>query len=728
VSLRRVAPGEPLGAARGEAVVVVPVFGARELFERCLRSLAQRSPAGTTILVADDASPDPGIGELTRWAAEEVAGALTIAYARQGANAGFVRNMNDAFAATAPADVVIVNSDVVVPAGWLERLRAAAYSDALVATASTLTNHGTILSVPDRDRPSPALPGGLSLAEADRRIQAGSLRLRPRIPTGIGHCLYVRRSALELVGAFDEAFSPGYGEEVDFCQRCVQRGLSHVVADDLLVFHHGGGTFGTVGHRQAEHEEILRRRYPYYRAAVREAAVSEGIPLARSISAARIALDALSVTVDGASLGPHVTGTQLHTLELVGALARHGGARLRVRVPRSIGDAAREALDALGVERFFTDEDDVGAPSDVVHRPFQVVTPLDLTLLRRLGRRVVLTQQDLIAYRNPGYFADHAEWDGYRRLTRQALAAADRVAFFSEYAASDAAAEDLVDRARARVVHIGVDHALLRRAPVSRAPAVPADLGARPFLLCLGTDFLHKNRPFALEVLRVLREDHGYGGRLVLAGPHAASGTSSADEAAWAAAHPAHAGDVVDLGAVPEEEKAWLYERADLVLYPTVAEGFGLVPFEAADAGVATLWAAHSSLAEVLPPDAAGIVAWDAAATAAGAAALIAEPPARAALVERVREAGRRFTWDATAAAMLEVYREAAAAPERLLPEPAETLPDLALSLVGPGGWVPPEIQQALLAVSTRPALRRPVFGALRGGYEALYRARRLGR
>ena len=26
--------------------------------------------------------------------------------------------------------------------------------------------------------------------------------------------MYVRRSAIELVGAFDEAFSPGYGEEV----------------------------------------------------------------------------------------------------------------------------------------------------------------------------------------------------------------------------------------------------------------------------------------------------------------------------------------------------------------------------------------------------------------------------------------------------------------------------------------------------------------------------------
>ena len=42
------------------------------------------------------------------------------------------------------------------------------------------------------------------------------------------------------------------------------------------------------------------------------------------------------------------------------------------------------------------------------------------------------------------------------------------------------------------------------------------------------------------------------------------------------------------------------------MLYPTVQEGFGLVPFEAARAGVPCLFAAQTSLAEVLPREAAG--------------------------------------------------------------------------------------------------------------------------
>src|ERR1041385_6290033 len=123
--------------------------------------------------------------------------------------------------AAAPADVVVLNSDCVVAEGWLQGLRRAAYSDALVATASALTNHGTILSVPERNRPQPGIPQDQTLAHTAGAVRSFSLRFYPHLPTAIGHCMYIRRQALDLVGQFDLAFSPGYGEEVDFSQRCV---------------------------------------------------------------------------------------------------------------------------------------------------------------------------------------------------------------------------------------------------------------------------------------------------------------------------------------------------------------------------------------------------------------------------------------------------------------------------------------------------------------------------
>ena len=89
----------------------------------------------------------------------------------------------------------------------------------------------------------------------------------PTLPAAIGHCMYVRRSALELVGDFDEAFSPGYEEEVDFSQRCIRHGLSHVLADDVFVLHHGSGLVQRARRpRRAPRRRttsMITARYPY---------------------------------------------------------------------------------------------------------------------------------------------------------------------------------------------------------------------------------------------------------------------------------------------------------------------------------------------------------------------------------------------------------------------------------------------------------------------------------
>ena len=105
-------------------------------------------------------------------------------------------------------------------------------------------------------------------------------------------------------------------------------------------------------------------------------------------------------------------------------------------VPDGLDAATRAALeDPAGNVLVATS--DAAAPSaraDVVHRPHQIGTPADLAVLAGLADRLVVTHQDLISFHNPGYFPFGAAWEGYRDLTRRALAAADRVLFFSAHA------------------------------------------------------------------------------------------------------------------------------------------------------------------------------------------------------------------------------------------------------------------------------------------------------
>jgi glycosyltransferase involved in cell wall biosynthesis len=310
---------------------------------------------------------------------------------------------------------------------------------------------------------------------------------------------------------------------------------------------------------------------------------------------------------------------------------------------------------------------------------------------------------------------------------------ADGVVFISAHARDEALAEDLVDPGRTAIIHNGVDHSVAQMAGTQVRPGGTARLPEdAETILCLGTDFRHKNRMFALRLIAELRERHDWAGYLVLAGPHVTLGSSAPEEAALMATHPGLAAGVIELGAVTEAEKAWLFERSRLVVYPTVHEGFGLLPFEAADHDRPCLWAPATSLAEVLPPKAGEIVPWDVRLSAERAMSLLRDEAARRRNIEAVHEAAAGLTWDRAARELLRVYRETCDAPaapasaiERRHGIMQGLLSEDAMRLVGPDGALAPELERPLLALATHPQISAPMFGAVKLGYRAGYAWRR---
>jgi GT2 family glycosyltransferase len=757
-TVRELVAPERLALDRGQAAVCVPVHGAYDLFVQCIRAILVHTPTDVPILVADDGSPDPAVRAFLDEAGQAYP-RHQLVYTREPECRGFVATANHVFELLAPADVVLVNSDCVVTERWLEGLRAAAYSDTRVATASALTNSGTILSVPHRNRPSP-LPQDWQIDDAAAAVRAASLGLHPEIPTAIAHCVYVRRSAIDAVGDFDEAFSPGYEEEVDFSQRCVRMGFSHVAADDVFVLHYGGGSFSGAGASaiRTEHHRIIEARYPYYDGWVAEVADDRRIPLARTVRAAARAMRGMSVTVDGRILTEFITGTQVHTLELITALHRLDRVKLRVITPPDLGEYARRVFANLGGIELVDEADlDAAERTDVVHRPYQVSGPDDLALLERAGDRLVITHQDLIAFNIPAYFRSLGEWRTYRRLTRTALALADQVVFFSEHARGEAVAAELVDQARAHVALLGTDHQLTDLRPEPSAPRGSERIGdERPFLLCLGTDFMHKNRPFALRLLAALRERHEWNGMLVFAGAHVTAGSSAGQEAAFLAANPTLSDHVVDLVAVDEAGKEWLLRRAAGVVYPTVYEGFGLVPFEASQANLPCFFAPGTSLKELFPEHLGRLVPWNADESADRVIEVLGDERVRQELVGGIAAVGARLSWSHTASHLLDVYQRAVSTPAttaaplaaehmslqaELLAEredrmatraahdrvAAELSAELAkydpidAGLVGPRSLVPYHLRRALVGIAYRKWLRVPIFGTLNAAYSLAY-------
>jgi glycosyltransferase involved in cell wall biosynthesis len=657
--------------------------------------------------------------------------------------------VNRALEHLAPADVIVFEDPCLVTGGWLDRLREAARGDTNTATASALTDAGTDLALLEPDGAE------ADLEDLARRLAERTLTLRPRLSRAVGPCVYVRREALELVGPLDEELSLAWALEVDFAQRCLLTGLAHVAADDVVVQRLAAGRGNEAGASDTGEREYLVGRYPYL---AESPPLAESGVLAQALLAARGAGSPLSVTIDARALDGAVTGTQVHILELIVALARTEALKLRVLLRESRID--RQTLELLRrlpeTELLSEEEIDEATPrSAVYHRPQQTFAAEDVEFAMRLGERIVLSQLDLIAYRNPGYFPDAASWEDYRRASRHGLSAAERVVVFSDHTRRELLSDALVDDARVRIVAPGLDH---RTTDEPQRPAALDDGGGPPlaagFLLCLGTDFRHKNRLFALRLLAALRAGHDWHGSLVLAGTHIPHGSSRELERAFLQEHEELGEAVVALGSVDEREKAWLIASAGAVVYPSVYEGFGLVPFESALSGVPCVFAPQSSLAEAAPEGTATILPWNPVESAAAAYSLLTDPDARARHVRTLAEAARGLTWEAAANSMVEVYREAAQAPlrdaatlardavgrERRLTEAHEVVVrrligerehaqrmydelnaevGSGLSLIGPRGALPENAQRALLTISARPGLSRPLYGALAGLFVA---------
>jgi glycosyltransferase involved in cell wall biosynthesis len=570
--------------------------------------------------------------------------------------------------------------------------------------------------------PGPAPAEDPSDPPAHDRARPGPLA-RVLVPSSA--CTLLRRSALELIGGPDTGFSHPDAVLLDLAGRAARHGMSCGLAVDLAPVADAPGACPPNELREAA------RRYSWLGEALADETALDRGPLRAALVRRRAELHPMSVTVDARTLTSGAGGTQTYVAGLVLALARAGSVRVRAVMADDAPADVADAFAAAGVEQIGYAAALAGAPrTDLVHRPQQVFTPDDLRLLELLGERIVISQLDLIAYRDPSYHASADTWRALRRTTRLALSAADRVLFLSEHARRDALAEELVPGARAGVAGIGVA-APPSDAPRRRPPRLPAD---RALLVMLGADYAHKNRPFAIRLFGELRRAHGFDGVLVLAGSHVPYGSTADEEARLLAEDLELSASVVDLGPVDEPEKAWLALHATAYLFPSSYEGFGLVPLEAAAAGTPCLYAASSSLRELIDPEAATIVSWDVARSAARGAALLRPGPERDRHLELLGGALERYRWDVVVADVLAAYRTALASSYRAGAARAfaelqreEYIVTLDASLRGlqervshglplidaNGGLLDRDQRQGLMRLAARPAMSAPLLALL---------------
>lgn len=272
------------------------------------------------------------------------------------------------------------------------------------------------------------------------------------------------------------------------------------------------------------------------------------------------------------------------------------------------------------------------------------------------GCRLVSTVHDLIPLHFPELVSKKFRLL-FRTLIGPALRRADRVITDSEFSRRDILEAFALPPEKVVVIPLA-PHPRFR--PVSdpdreRACREKYGLPGR-YLLFVGVFEPRKNIPLLIEAFNILRRDYPEGRdiQLALAGGDGYRGREITGEIERQNLEPA----VRLLGYVPDGDLPALYQASDLVVIPSLYEGFGLPALEAMACGTPVLAADSSSLPEIVGSAGEVFRLGDPGLLAEKMATLLAAPDRRASMRRKGLERAASFTWEQTAQRTLEIYSD----------------------------------------------------------------------
>jgi glycosyltransferase involved in cell wall biosynthesis len=256
-------------------------------------------------------------------------------------------------------------------------------------------------------------------------------------------------------------------------------------------------------------------------------------------------------------------------------------------------------------------------------------------------------------------------WQGrvsWKMKERAAVHWADCILTVSEAARRDLMAWYRLPAGMVRVVSEGPDPSFRPILPGPDSDAALVRYGIQAghrYILYVGGLSPHKNLLRLIEAFALTVQGAELGDvKLVLAGDLGDTFHTHIPELRAAVTRCGLSHRILFPGFIPDEDLVYLYSRAYALAQPSLLEGFGLPPVEAMACGVPVLYSRAGSLPEVVADGGLDFEPTDVAAMAAVLGRVLADPALRDHLARQALLRARRFSWTATARALLECFDE----------------------------------------------------------------------
>jgi glycosyltransferase involved in cell wall biosynthesis len=289
-----------------------------------------------------------------------------------------------------------------------------------------------------------------------------------------------------------------------------------------------------------------------------------------------------------------------------------------------------------------------GFKADILHCPDFLIPPT-------FNKKIILTIHDLAFMRYPQF---NFEWfvKKYSKEVRRNSRVAKKIIAVSRSTGNDIAEFLGIDRNKIEVIHEAAEESFRKidEGELDRSLLDKFRIKDK-FILSVGTIEPRKNYVTLIRAYNLLKSNHSdFRWKLVIVGR-----TGWLSEAAYQEyENSPYREDIIFVGRITDTELIQIYNLAEIFVYPSIFEGFGLPVVEAMQCGLAVIASNTSSIPEIVEDRELLFNPADEEDIANKMFMVLKDDRLRKELSEKAVKNAARFSWEKAAEKTLEVYKK----------------------------------------------------------------------